>query len=328
MTTTRNLLVAALMFAGAMFSASQAMAICVILTANITPLAGSTGTYTPPTAPTSHEVDLTITGTVASLPIGTCTVGISFQRAVPASMAISGGGGATLPYTITSASGGGNTLFYTGTPTASQVATVVVTPSLLSYTATIKIFLLAQPGTPQAAGNYSETIPLNAFNVTALGNVGTLLGSSSFVVSGSVAKTCTIGGISHPAADNAVIPIKPGGVVDTTPIPKSYANAACNTPSNLQLSSANGGVKNTATPPAGFTNIINYSAVSMFAGATATLNTATIPAASGTETGTAVSTTGATPSGTLSLTITPQANTQLLTVGSYSDTLTITITPQ
>jgi hypothetical protein len=41
-----------------------------------------------------------------------------------------------------------------------------------------------------------------------------------------------------------------------------------------------------------------------------------------------VPTTGATPSGTLQATITPQANVLSLLSGSYADTLTITITPQ
>jgi spore coat protein U-like protein len=40
------------------------------------------------------------------------------------------------------------------------------------------------------------------------------------------------------------------------------------------------------------------------------------------------STTGNTPTGSLGITIIPQLNVQPLVAGSYSDTLTVTLTPQ
>src|ERR1700692_680294 len=106
-------------------SATQSKAVCAINSAglSVAPLTASTGTYTPPTAPTAQAVIFTVSGTYLSLLGGTCTLGIAFNRAsLPATMAISGGGGATLTYTIQSLPTGGTTLLYTGggTPAASS----------------------------------------------------------------------------------------------------------------------------------------------------------------------------------------------------------------
>ncbi len=107
-----------------------------------------------------------------------------------------------------------------------------------------------------------------------------------------------------------------------------YASVQCNTSSNVQITSLNGGVRNAGAPPSGFTNMSNYSSTATFSGAAATLNTATLPTAVGPESGVAVSTTGATPSGTMTVTITPQANVQRLLSGNYTDIMRIEITPQ
>lgn len=286
-----------------------------------------------PTPPTAQPVNLTITGTFISVAGGTCTVAISFNRAsLPASMAISGGGGATLPYTITSAAGGGNTLLYTGagTPASANLLTFAFTASPLGanqpFTANLTAYFLAQPGVLQVAGSYSDSLTVHIFDVSITA-VATDLANRAFTVTGAVAGVCTIGGVAHPAADAATIPISAAGAVDTSPIARSYSNAACNTPSDLQLTSQNGAVTTPASA-AGFSNLINYSASASFSGANATLNTALIPTASGSESGTAVTTSGTTPTGSLSVTVTPQANSLPLISGTYLDTLRITITPQ
>ncbi len=325
--------------AAVLMTSAAAQARCTINAAGltITPVTGSTGTYTYPTAPTAQAMTFTVSGTYNTNGSGgTCTVAISFNRAsLPATMAILGGGGSTLPYTITSAAGGGNTLLFTGggVPSAANrlpVAFASAGPNLTNraFTTTLTAYALAQPGNPQRAGSYRDnTLVLHVYNVTT-GGAATNLISRTFTLSGTVAKVCTIGGVATPAADSATIPITTAGAVNTAVINKSYANAACNTPSNLQLTSQNGAVKNAGTAPSGFTNLINYSASASFSGASAAVNTATIATATGAEPGTAVSTTGTTPSGTLSVTITPQANATRLISGTYTDTLRITITPQ
>jgi hypothetical protein len=252
-------------------------------------------------------------------------------------MLISGGGTATLPYTIQTAAGSGSTLLFTGGSVAVGNIMQVTVPSAGSnltnraFSSSFNVFVLMQPSIPQAAGGYSDALTAWLFNLVVSGSTitgGTSIFSRAFNVTGTVSKVCTIGGVATPAADTATIPVSATGVVNTTAIAKSYTNVACNTPSDLQLTSQSGGVKSTATAPSGFTNIINYSASATFSSATATVNTATTPTAAGPEPGTAVSTTGATPSGTMSLTITPQTSAQPLVAGTYADTLTITITPQ
>ena len=316
------------------FAAGTAEAACAInaIGLTITPLTASTGTYTPPSAPSAQQVTFTVSGTYTSVLAGTCRLAVSFNRAsLPASMAISGGGGATLPYTITSAAGGGNTLLYTGAglPAAANLLTFSFPAPVLGvnqpFSVNLTAYFQAIPGTPQAAGNYSDNPSVVIFDGLAPAIV--LLISRAFTVTGAVAGVCTIGGIAHPTADVATIPISAVGVVNTSPIPKSYLNAACNAPSQLQLTSQKGAVTTTSSAT-GFAKLINYSATASFSGANASLNTATNPAATGPESGTAIAASGGTPTGTLSVTITPQANSQPLITGSYSDTLTITITPQ
>lgn len=314
-----------------------AQARCTINSAglSITPLTASTGTYTPPTAPTAQAVTFTISGTyTTTATAGTCRAAISFNRAtLPASMARSGGGTA-MPYTARSTATGGNTLLFTGggTPTATNYLLYSFTAAGANltnraFTATLTAYFLAQPVASQPAGSYSDSLTLGVYNVSNGGTVTTLI-TRTFTVSGTVAKVCSIGGVAHPTADSATIPVTSAGAVNTAVINRSYASVTCNTPSNVQLTSQNGGVKTSGTPPSGFTNIINYSATATFSGAMASVNTATNPAATGAEAGAVVSTTGTTPTGTMSVAITPQANAQRLLTGTYADTLTITITPQ
>ena len=319
------------------FWGDAAHAICVSMVAtNISPATANTGTYTPPSGlPGSQKVDITVSGTYISLLPGTCNGAIGFNRAtLPASMARTGGG-ATLPYTLQSLAGGGNSLLFTGAgvpPPANRVAFSFPNPLIAglggTFSVTVSVFAEQQPAALQQAGAYSDSITLRVMGVVTPLQTEGIVGNFPFTVTGNVAKACTIGGVSTPGADSATIPIGANGKVNTSPIAKSYANAGCNTPSNLQLTSKSGAVKTAAPIVAGFANLINYSAAASFSGANATVDTATVPTATGPESGTAVSTTGTTPAGTLSLTITPQTNAQPLLKGTYQDTLTITITPQ
>jgi hypothetical protein len=298
----------------------------------LNPGTASTGVFTPPTAPTAQAISITITGTyTTTAPAGTCQLALSFQRSSypPATMANTGGGGATLPYVLRTAPGGGNVLLFSGSSVSlANVLVYSFAPSgpnqTRPFTANLTIYALMQPNTPQAAGSYLDNLTAWVFNIAS----GFSVFSRAFTVTGLVNKVCTIGGVATPAVDTANIPVSTAGAVNTAPINRSYASVQCNTPSNVQITSLNGGVRNAGAPPSGFTNIINYSSSATFSGATATLNTASLPTAVGPEAGTAVSTTGATPSGTMTVTITPQANAQPLLSGNYNDIMRITITPQ
>jgi hypothetical protein len=335
----RRLAIGLIFLAGLLaLPATQAAATCTIRAAglSITPVTGSTGTYTPPTAPTAQGVTFTVSGTYrtnnnANL---VCTVAIAFNRvSLPSTMARSGGG-ATMPYTIQSLAGGGNTLIYTGggTPGAANRLAVSFNAAgtnlnAVPFSVNLTAYFLAQPNSPQQSGSYSDALTLNVYNVTVAG-VAALRISRAFTATGTVASACTIGGVYTPASDTATISIDSGGSVSTAPIARSYNSVECNGPADVQLTSQSGAVKTPVAAVPGFENLINYSASATFSSANATVDTATIPTATGAESGTAVSTSGTTPSGTLSVTITPAANSSPLLAGSYADTLRITITPQ
>jgi len=195
----------------------------------------------------------------------------------------------------------------------------------VTFAVQLTVYALAQPAPVQMAGAYSDTITLDVFG--QLLSLPLKLRSVAFTVTGTINKSCTIEGMAQAGADAAAIDVS-AGMVDTSPIVRSYANVACNTPSSVLLTSQSGAVITAATPVAGFSNAIDYSASASFSGATAILNTATQSGALGSETGTSVPTSGATPGGALSVIITPHANLAPLLVGSYQDTLTITITPR
>lgn len=147
-------------------------------------------------------------------------------------------------------------------------------------------------------------------------------------ISATVAKACTINNASTGTVDTATVAINADGSVNTSPVTPAhspYANVACNAPSLLQLTSLNGGVTN-GTSATGFQNFINYTASGVWHGVTATVNTSS-SSGTGPVSGTAQPVSTAF-SGSLSVTITPAANTLPLVQGSYADTLRITLTPQ
>lgn len=330
--TRMNGLAAVAAFVVLTLTAGCAWATCTINSAGISvsPLTANTGTYTAPTTPATVAVTFTISGTyTTNAAAGTCDAAIFFQRAtMPATMANSGGGGSTLPYTIQNAAG---TLLYASSATNVNVAEYqfagVASVANRAFSGTVTASFAMQPTVSQAGGSYNDSITLAILNVNIAAQTGQFIGTRGFTVTGTVAKSCTIGGAAK-GTDTATIPITAAGNVNTAVINKSYSNVACNTPSNVQLTTQNGAVTNPAAGSAAFSNLIDYSAAAVFSGANAPLNTATNPAAAGPESGTAVSTTGTQPNGTMTVTITPQANIKPLVAGTYSDTLTITITPQ
>ncbi len=148
-------------------------------------------------------------------------------------------------------------------------------------------------------------------------------------ISATVTSACTINNAATGSVDTATIPITLAGSVNTAPVTPTnspYANVACNGPSNLQLTSLNGGVVN-AGSAAGFARIIDYTASATWHSVTATVNTSTVATAVGAESGT-VQPVATAFSGSLGVTITPIANVLPLLQGAYADTLRVTLTPQ
>lgn len=313
-----------------------ANALCAILTASATPLTANTGTFAPGSTPSAQPVVINVKGTfIAALGdlAGGCAAAISFNRSsLPASMLISGGGTATLPYQLRDSSSGGKSLLYTGSgiPSSANALTFTFPAALLSidnFSVNVTVWAQAQPNVTQQAGSYLDNITIDVFTSTLAGILQGRVSAQGFTVTGTVLKSCTIGGVHTPAADTAVIPITASGNVNTAPINRSYSNVFCNSPANVQLTSDNGAVTTGGTGGS-LQRLINYSASASFSGAAASLNTATSPGATGAESGPVSPTSGTSPTGSLGVTITPQINVQPLAAGNYSDTLRITITPQ
>lgn len=166
-----------------------------------------------------------------------------------------------------------------------------------------------------------------AFFMTTAANAQTA--TQDINLDATVNGICTIAGVATGVTDTATIGINPDASVDTTAVTPSnspYANVSCNGPSDLQVSSLNGALTGPATV-AGFDNIIDYTATATWNSVNASVDTTTNAASGATENGTVVPVATA-HTGNLSVSITPAANTNPLLVGSYTDTVTITLTPQ
>lgn len=147
-------------------------------------------------------------------------------------------------------------------------------------------------------------------------------------ISATVTSACTINNVATGGVSTVTIPVSAAGSVNTgtlTPSGSPFANVACNSPSNLQLTSQNGGVTTASTPVTGFAAKIDYTASATWHSVTASINTASASSAPYSGTAAPVSTAF---SGSLSVSITPTANSQPLLAGSYSDTLHVVLTPQ
>ena len=152
--------------------------------------------------------------------------------------------------------------------------------------------------------------------------------TQDITITATVAGLCTVNGLATGTTDTATITVDANADVDTAvvaPANSPYASVACNGPSDLQVSSANGALTGPAAV-AGFDNIIDYSATATWNAVDASIDTTTAPGSGATETGASAAVTAHT--GNLSVAITPIANTNPLLAGGYTDTLTVTLTPQ
>lgn len=167
-------------------------------------------------------------------------------------------------------------------------------------------------------------MPVFAFIATA-GSANAQTATQDINITATVASYCTINSITNPAALNEVIPVT-NGIVDTTPIPNTIANVACNNAADVIATSINGGVTTGGAAATGTTNIIDYTGVATFGGVTSTIDTSSTATASGNEAGnTAVTANAAT--GNLVVTITPaQPSLPLMPSAAYADTLRVTLT--
>ena len=154
--------------------------------------------------------------------------------------------------------------------------------------------------------------------------------TQNFNLSATVTSYCSVAGTTSGAATviNQTIPTTATGNVNTAAIPVSIGTILCNKGANIQLSSQKGALLGPSAATS-FQNYINYSATTTgFPTAQASVNANVTTGTATVTTGTSVATNNAPFSITGGVTITPTANGTPLMAGSYSDVLTLTVTPQ
>lgn len=135
----------------------------------------------------------------------------------------------------------------------------------------------------------------------------------------TVADYCSISGSATSTDVDRTITVT-NGAVDTAALTQvSVANVACSKISDLTLTSTNTGLTGPAAA-GGFQNVIYYTAAASFDGASTSLDTSSTNTATDATTGAAT--------GTLTVDITPIANSSPMVAGSYADVLVVTLTPQ
>lgn len=148
--------------------------------------------------------------------------------------------------------------------------------------------------------------------------------SQDIELNADVGGFCTVDNESESAITQTIPTDSSGNVVDEN-ILVEIGDVICNGPTDVQLSSAKGGVFSTATAPDGFQNYISY--VASVTDPTAASVTADAITATPTA-GTVVTTGGATSDTAVVVTINPTPNDDpLIAASDYSDTLTVSITP-
>jgi hypothetical protein len=180
------------------------------------------------------------------------------------------------------------------------------------------------------AGSYSDSLTLQVFNRSGSSATGSALTSIAFTVTGTVNSACSIGSTFSGAATaiNKTLTTTSTGSVNTTAIPVSIGTIGCNKGGNIQLSSQKGALLGPAAAT-NFQNYINYSAATTgFPTAQASVSANVTTGTATVTTGTLVITNNSVFSVTGGVTITPTANIKPLRAGSYSDVLTLTVTPQ
>jgi hypothetical protein len=155
--------------------------------------------------------------------------------------------------------------------------------------------------------------------------------TQNIALSATVPLSCTISGSTAPSTDSinfGTLGIGASAISATTVYPATAGATGfaviCNSSTLVQLSTTKDGMRNSTAAPSGYVSNINYSASAVLGTATAMISTAGTNSPSS---GTQVSNSGPTNSNMV-VSVTPIPNTLPLTPGSYSDTLTVTITAQ
>ena len=182
---------------------------------------------------------------------------------------------------------------------------------------------------------------MKSFHIVSGVVVATLLASGSAMaqsasgsvnIAATVTATCTINGGAAPGTlATADFSNAGSSLLATAPFAMAaLATGDCNTPTHIQLTSANGaafvGGQTTQATAGGYANFFDYTAVVGFGGVNVTLDTsAQGGAAAAPESVTSATATAGPVNGAISVTLTP-VGTPKVQVGTYADVLTIQLT--
>jgi hypothetical protein len=252
---------------------------------SVTGAIANLGRYSAVTAPIAQVMTINLVLQVSSSG-GTCSGTVALMSpTAPGTM--TGAAANTLRYDVQTLAGAN--LLNTTLPSLTLPVSAATTSGQATAAVSVQVQAIAQAGQTTAAGGYSDASVRVA--IYDQSNTATAVpGASAWFVNAAVNPSCKIDG--RATANDAAgvrVPVSSGGAVTTAAIQRDYANVICNAPSDISMSSQNGGIVNPAAAPGGFTNVIHYTAQAVFGGGTSTLNTAT----SAMTTGSIDATTGA-----------------------------------
>lgn len=289
------------------------------------PLTANLGSYTPPgVGPASVVVPLTLNLTYTVPGTGNCQFYLGFQRSsLPATLNRVGGGTTPVPYSLLRPSGA--SIVFSGAPSASNTA-FRFTANNKPATRTINLEFQMLPNAPTntLGGSYFDDLTLVVMNRNGA-VVGSSLITAPYSANGLVNTSCSI---TAPSNISQSIQVNSTGLTTGMTGAAPQFDVACNSSSNVTLSSQNGAVtrgnlaEGALANVSGFRSKIEYTATINGGAGNVTLNTGNSNSASGTFNAAAVTTSGT------QVTIAPEASSVPLLAGSYSDVLTVTITPQ
>lgn len=183
--------------------------------------------------------------------------------------------------------------------------TYVMAASITALMTSASMVMADPPRAPNAGGGASQEIAVNA----------------------TVPKFCRIGGDTSPTQLNQSINMTGPGNISTSPLTFQLGSVVCNNDSTVELSSSKGAMfASGVNAVTNFDHFIKYSAslngygnaVTMTAG-----NTTAAPVTSGRADRGPINA-----ANSVTVTVTPTANSKPVLAGSYTDTITVAINPR
>jgi hypothetical protein len=220
--------------------------------------------------------------------------------------------------------GGTEVLAYTVSPNdvSPAFANPSTTNSQTTISASFTTTIALAGGQSGPNGTYNGTLTAQALlGGTPYGSPGSAL--VSLVVGNPT--SCTIGGLSN--GGTQTVDFSNGKTISTAQKFAVFGSVTCNAPATIALTSSGGAAKSGSAASTSHDNFFDYTASTTVNGATVTLNTSSNPARTGPETASASITAATTTNAPLSIAVQPIAPPKPLVAGSYSDVMTVTITP-